>query len=84
MGGAGRQTIGIIRAMSLRRVAGVLLASGMLAAALSAQAPTGYRTHSDADSGLTFHYPVEFQEIPMPPTESLVKARYGGSRRPTA
>jgi hypothetical protein len=48
----------------------------MIAAALSAQAPPGYRTHSDADSGLTFHYPVEFQEIPMPPTESLVKARY--------
>src|SRR5687767_14850195 len=40
------------------------------------QAPAGFRTHSDADSGLTFYYPIDYQEIPLPPTESVSKARY--------
>jgi hypothetical protein len=52
----------------------VCLAAFALAAA--GQAPAGFRTHSDTDSGLSFHYPVEFEEIPLPPTESVAKARY--------
>jgi hypothetical protein len=43
---------------------------------LPAQAPAGFRTHSDQDSGLTFYFPVDIQEIPLPPTESIVRAKY--------
>ena len=41
-----------------------------------AQAPAGFRTHSDHDSGLQFYFPIDFQEIPLPPTESVARARY--------
>jgi hypothetical protein len=62
--------------MVARRALLGLLAAAVLFQVARAQAPAGFRTHSDADSGLTFHYPVEFQELPVPPTESVTKAKY--------
>ena len=54
----------------------VVFAAGLVLAQARAQAPAGFRTHADEDSGLTFHFPIDFQEIPLPPTESVMKARY--------
>lgn len=48
----------------------------VVAACACAQAPDGFRTHSDRDSGLTFFYPTAFEELPVPPTESVTKAKY--------
>jgi hypothetical protein len=50
---------------------------GALALQLApAQAPSGFRTHTDQDSGLQFYFPIDFQEMPLPPTESVARARY--------
>jgi len=45
-------------------------------APLAAQAPAGYRTYKNKLSGLSFIYPFSYKEIPLPPTEQVLKARY--------
>lgn len=54
----------------------VLLLVLLLPGVSPAQAPDGWRTHRDAESGVSFYYPVEFREIPLEPTETVLRARY--------
>ena len=57
-----------------RAAAVTLLFLGALLA--PAQAPAGFRTHRDRDSGLEYFYPTAFKEIPLAPTEVVFRARY--------
>jgi hypothetical protein len=63
------------------RVAAVLFAA-VFAAAAVAQAPPGYKTWENKLQRVTFHYPVLFQELPLPPTEQVVVAKYVLKERP--
>src|SRR5687767_4738171 len=56
--------------------ASVLVLIALAPSGLLAQVPDGFRTHGGDDSGLSFYYPIEFQEIPLPPTETVSRARY--------
>jgi hypothetical protein len=59
-----------------RRMIPTLLLAVALPALLNGQAPAGFRTHTDLDSGLQFYFPIDYQEIPLPPTEPVTRARY--------
>ena len=52
-----------------------------LAPALGAQAPSGFRTFQDPKTGLTFHYPTDYTQIPLPPTEQALAAKYIRTRQ---
>ena len=54
----------------------------LLAALVHAQAPPGYKTWENKQAKLTFFYPVAYQEMPVPPTEQVVVARYVLQKRP--
>jgi len=41
----------------------------------TAQAPTGYVTWLDKETGLTAHVPKNYRQIPQPPTETVTRAR---------
>jgi hypothetical protein len=51
-----------------------------LAVAAEAQAPAGFYTVKDQDSGFEFHCPNAFQAVPMPPGEPVIMARYLGKK----
>jgi hypothetical protein len=46
------------------------------AASLRGQAPPGYRTYENKSAPVTFHYPVAYDEMPLPPTEQVTVARF--------
>lgn len=48
----------------------------VLAAAASAQAPGGYKTYENKQAELTFFYPTAFGEVPLPPTEQVLVAKF--------
>ena len=49
----------------------------LVAAAVSpAQAPAGYRTVRDEYSGLEYFAPADYLEIPLPPTEMVLRGQY--------
>jgi hypothetical protein len=57
-------------------------AAAALAAVLSAaafapgQAPPGYKTFENKSAPVTFHYPVLYDEMPLPPTEQVTVAKF--------
>ncbi len=53
-----------------------LFAAILFAAAAAAQAPPGYKTWENKQQPVTFHYPVVYDEVPLPPTEQVVVAKY--------
>lgn len=57
-------------------------ASLALLAAAGAQAPPGFKTYENKLAPLTFHYPVAYKEVPLPPTEQLLVARFVLEDRP--
>jgi hypothetical protein len=61
--------------MSPCRVASSLV-SLALVGLVSAQAPIGFKTFGNKVRGLTFIYPSAYQEMPLPPTEQVLVARY--------
>lgn len=58
--------------MTLRQVATLLLVAG----ALVAQAPPGFKTYENKLAPLTFYYPTAYKEVPLPPTEQLLVAKF--------
>ena len=58
--------------MELLRIGLVLLAAGPLVA----QAPPGFKTYENKLAPLTFHYPTAYKEVPLPPTEQLLVAKF--------
>ncbi|MEZ6037451.1 MAG: DUF1570 domain-containing protein [Planctomycetota bacterium] len=57
----------------MRRAAVALWCS---AVGLAAQAPHGFKTYENKLAPLTFHYPVAYKEVPLPPTEQLRVAHF--------
>lgn len=73
-----RRRTGIVLWMrTLALLSGLLFAAGTLA-----QAPAGYRTYENKLAGVKFYYPITYKEIPVPPTEQTVVAKYLISERP--
>lgn len=58
--------------MTLRHAAVGLL----LLATVVAQAPPGFKIYENKLAPLAFFYPVVYQEVPLPPTEQTLVARY--------
>ena len=58
--------------MALRTPALLLLA----ATAATAQAPPGFKTYENKLAPLTFYYPTDYKEVPLPPTEQLLVAKF--------
>lgn len=54
----------------------------LFAAIAIGQAPPGYKTWENKLARLTFFYPVAYQEVPLPPTEQVVVAKYVLKDRP--
>ena len=59
-----------------------VLAPVLLVTLATAQAPPGYKTWENKLQRLTFHYPVVFQELPLPPTEQVLVAKYVQKEQP--
>ncbi|MCA8978276.1 MAG: hypothetical protein KDC98_26345, partial [Planctomycetes bacterium] len=53
-----------------------VVAGFVAVAALVAQAPPGFKTYENKLAELAFYYPVAFKEVPVPPTEQTLVARY--------
>jgi hypothetical protein len=53
-----------------------LLPGLLLTSALLAQAPPGYKTYENKLASLQFFYPVAYQEVPLPPTEQVIVAKF--------
>ncbi|MCU0865586.1 MAG: hypothetical protein MUC36_17510 [Planctomycetes bacterium] len=60
----------------MRHRALAVLSGFLLAAVATAQAPPGYKTWENKLQRVTFYYPVVFQELPLPPTEQVLVAKY--------
>ncbi|MBZ0153518.1 MAG: hypothetical protein K8J09_18490 [Planctomycetes bacterium] len=45
-------------------------------AAATAQAPPGFKTYENKHQKVTFHYPTVYSEVPLPPTELVLVARF--------
>ena len=58
--------------MAIRVSALVLL----VAATALAQAPPGFKTYENKLSKLTFWYPTAYKEVPLPPTEQVLVAKF--------
>ncbi|MFT4513232.1 MAG: hypothetical protein ACI89X_001478 [Planctomycetota bacterium] len=58
--------------MAIRGLALVLLT----AASVQAQAPPGFKTYENKLSKLTFWYPTAYKEVPLPPTEQVLVAKF--------
>lgn len=56
----------------------------ILTSTVAAQAPSGYRTWLDKDTGLTGYIPKSFKAIPMPPTESVIRLKMVSRNTPDA
>lgn len=48
----------------------------LLAIAARAQAPGGYKTYENKSAEVTFYYPTVYAEVPLPPTEQTLVARF--------
>jgi len=48
----------------------------LLTAAAIAQAPPGFKTYENKLAPLTFYYPTAYKEVPLPPTEQLLVAKF--------
>ncbi|MBL8728990.1 MAG: hypothetical protein JNM25_11205 [Planctomycetes bacterium] len=48
----------------------------LLATTALAQAPGGYKTYENKQAELTFFYPTSFAEVPLPPTEQVLIAKF--------
>ncbi len=48
----------------------------LVGARAPAQAPPGYRTFENKSAPVAFHYPVVYDEMPLPPTEQVTVARF--------
>ncbi len=55
---------------------GRMVALVLLSAWCFGQAPDGFRTNTGDGCGVSFVYPVEFAEFPLPPTETVTRSRY--------
>lgn len=67
----------MLRAPMGRRLASLLLATvAVLAGAPLARAQAGYKTFENKLKGITFVYPTTHAELPLPPTEVMVVAKY--------
>ena len=58
------------------------LASSLLLIELVGQAPPGFKTYENKLAELAFFYPVVYQEVPVPPTEQTIVARYVLKEKP--
>lgn len=56
--------------------------AGIAASVLQAQAPNGYRLYDNKLTGLKFYYPPAYKQIPLPPTERILRARFVRTRPP--
>lgn len=54
-----------------------------LAATTPAQAPPGYKTFENKQQPITFYYPTSYSELPLPPTEQALIARYVMKNEPS-
>ena len=54
----------------------------LLATAAAAQAPPGFKTYENKLAPLTFYYSTTFKEVPLPPTEQLLVAKFVLSKTP--
>lgn len=54
-----------------------------VAASAFAQAPPGFKTYENTQAPLTFHYPTGYQEVPLPPTEQTLVARFVQKDKPS-
>ena len=52
------------------------LSFALLLATATAQAPPGYKTYENKLAELKFFYPTAYQEMPVPPTEQTLVAKY--------
>ena len=48
----------------------------VVVAPLCGQAPPGYKTFENKAAPVTFHYPVVYDEMPLPPTELVTVAKF--------
>jgi len=55
---------------------------GAASPCLLAQAPPGYKTYENKTAPLQFFYPVAYQEVPLPPTELVLVAKFLMKDRP--
>lgn len=69
----------MVSRMGLHPVAASVL---LLAAAATAQIPSGYKAYENKLASVRFAYPPLYQEMPLPPTEQVVVARYLAKERP--
>ena len=53
-----------------------------LAAVVVAQAPPGFKTYENKLAKLSFYYPTIYKEMPLPPTEQLLVAKFVLSKTP--
>ncbi|HEX6811143.1 MAG TPA: hypothetical protein VF384_05945 [Planctomycetota bacterium] len=67
--------------MGIRPSLGAVL---LCTAIASGQAPPGYKTYENKTATLRFFYPVAYQEMPLPPTEQVVVAKYILKEKPDA
>lgn len=69
----------------LRRMAIRPLALALLTVTVAnAQAPPGFKTYENKLAPLTFYYPTGYKEVPLPPTEQLLVAKFVLEKTPRA
>lgn len=54
----------------------VALIAALPAVAAAAQAPSAYRAFENKLAPVTFQYPTAYEELPLPPSEQVLVARY--------
>ena len=54
----------------------VALIAALPAVAAAAQAPAAYRAFENKLAPVTFQYPTAYEELPLPPSEQVLVARY--------
>lgn len=54
----------------------------LLCATALTQAPPGYKTYENKLAALQFFYPVAYQELPLPPTEQVLVAKFLMKEKP--
>ena len=62
----------MLRCMAIRPLALALLTVTVA----NAQAPPGFKTYENKLAPLTFYYPTAYKEVPLPPTEQLLVAKF--------
>jgi hypothetical protein len=54
----------------------LVIAGIVVVAALTAQAPGGFKTYENKLAPVVFFYPIVYKEVPLPPTEQTLVAQY--------